>query len=55
MKLTTQETERMIAKVSGEGGTDDSREPHFQQVSERDNEDQQKHDIEDWNPMEYAT
>jgi hypothetical protein len=29
MKLTTQETERMIAKVSGEGGTDDSWEPHF--------------------------
>ena len=33
MKLTTQETERMIAKVSGEG--EDSRESHLGKVSER--------------------
>jgi hypothetical protein len=30
MKLTTQETEKMIAKVSGNGGTaEDSRESHL--------------------------
>ncbi len=52
LKLTTQETERMIAKVSGEAGTaEDSRESQLDQVSDKYNE---KKDIEDWNPMEYA-
>lgn len=57
MKLTTQETERMIAKVSGGVGTEDSRDYKINQVRERGN-DEHKHwiggkkkDIDDWNTM----
>ena len=57
MKLTTQETERMIAKVSGGVGTEDSRDYKINQVRERGNDEHkhwiggQKKDIDDWNTM----